>query len=294
MEEKIKEFLQFVTVERELSENTISAYRTDLQDFLSFILQKNIPSWDKINYPLLVSYIELLRRKGLSSFSISRRLSTVRNFFKFLTVEKHITEDPTEILESFKRERNLPFVLSVEKIISIFKEVDVSQSMGVRNRALLELLYATGMRVSEVAHLKMDSINIEGGYVRILGKGYKERIVPCGKYAKRWLKRYLKEVRPFLHKGRDENYIFLNKSGERLSRQGIWKLIKRCGVMSGISKIHPHTLRHSFATHLLERGADLRFIQELLGHADISTTQIYTQLNRKRLKEIHKRYHPRG
>ncbi|HIE43789.1 MAG TPA: site-specific tyrosine recombinase XerD [Candidatus Omnitrophica bacterium] len=294
MESRVKEFLQFITVEKGLSPNTIQAYQTDLKEFLSFLFKKNITLWGKVTYPVIISYLEHLRKNQYSSFSIARKLSTIRNFFKFLVTEKYITEDSTEILESFRRERNLPATLSVGEITSILEKIDTSKPAGIRDRALLETLYATGMRVSEIADLKLNNIDMEVGYVRILGKGYKERIIPIGKESKRWLEKYLQQARPLLHKGTAEDYVFLNRAGRGLSRQAIWKIIKKYGKMRGIAKIYPHTFRHSFATHLLEGGADLRAVQEMLGHVDISTTQIYTQLNRKRLKEIHKKYHPRG
>ena len=294
MKQRIEEFLQFLTVEKGLSKNTIQAYQADLRDFLNFLSQKGINSCSEVNYPILVSYIEQLRKNGFSSYSIARKISTIRSFFKFLSGQKYIKEDPTMILESFKRERNLPFVLSVSQINSILENIDTTKPMNLRDRALLELLYATGIRVSEIADLKIENIDIEVGYARVFGKGSKERIVPVGKHAKKWLKKYLENVRPNLSKGAVGNYVFLNRGGKKLSRQSIWKMIKKYGRKSAISQISPHTFRHSFATHLLEGGADLRSVQEMLGHVDISTTQIYTQLNRKRLKEIHKKYHPRG
>ncbi len=294
MKQRIEEFLQFITIEKGFSINTIQAYQTDLKDFSNFLLQKEINSWDGVNYPVLVSYIEHLRKKGLSSYSMARKVSTVRSFFKFLSSQKYIKENPTMILESFKRERHLPFVLSVSQINSILENIDTTKQMNLRDRALLELLYATGIRVSEIADLKIENIDIEVGYARVLGKGSKERIVPMGKHAKKWLKKYLENVRPNLNKGVVENCVFLNRGGRQFSRQSIWKIIKKYGRKNAILKISPHTFRHSFATHLLEGGADLRSVQEMLGHVDISTTQIYTQLDRRRLKEIHKKYHPRG
>lgn len=290
---RIEEFLQFLTVEKGLSRNTIQAYQADLKDFYDF-LSKGKTSWENINYPLLVSYIEHLRKKGFSSYSIARKVSTIRSFFKFLSSQKYIKEDPTMILESFRRERHLPLVLSVSQINSILENIDTVKPSNLRDKALLELLYATGVRVSEIVDLKIENLDIEVGYAKVLGKGSKERIVPIGKYATKWLKKYLENIRPAFNKGIDSKYVFLNRRGMKLSRQSIWKIIKKYGRKNAIPKISPHTFRHSFATHLLEGGADLRSVQEMLGHVDISTTQIYTQLNRKILKEIHKKYHPRG
>lgn len=294
MEQEIKEFIQFITVEKGLSTNTIQAYNQDLKDFLSFLLKKEINSWEKVNYPLLVSHMENLRRNKLSSYSVARKMSTIRSFFKFLCSQKYINDDPTVILESFKRERNLPFVPSVEQINSLLENIDTKKVPDLRDRTILELLYATGIRVSEIVDLKFENIDMEVGYLRVLGKGHRERVIPIGKHAKKWIKKYLSKARPVLNKKLDENYVFLNKSGKKLSRQSIWKIIKKYGKKSTIPEVFPHTLRHAFATHLLEGGADLRSVQEMLGHVDISTTQIYTQLNRKRLKEIHEKYHPRG
>ena len=292
MNRRIEEFLQFLLVERGLSKNTIQAYRTDLGDFSGFLSNKNI-SWEKVAYPVLVSFIEYLRKKNFSSYSIARKISSIKSFYKFLSAQKYIKEDPTMILESFKRERHLPTVLSASQINSMLEDIDTKKKTNLRDRALLELLYATGIRVSEISDLKIKNMDIEVGYVRVFGKGSKERVVPMGKHAKTWVKKYLEEARPKISKT-ESDYLFLNRSGQKLSRQSIWKVIKKYGRKSGIGTISPHTFRHSFATHLLEGGADLRSVQEMLGHVDISTTQIYTQLNRKILKEIHKKYHPRG
>jgi len=293
MNQRIEEFLQFLLVERGLSKNTIQAYRKDLEDFCAFLSIGNT-LLEKVDYPILVSYIEHLRKKSFSSYSIARKISTVKSLYKFLSAQKYLKEDPTIILESFKRERHLPIVLSISQINSLLENIDGEKKKNLRDKALLELLYATGIRVSEAADLKIDNIDIEVGYIRVLGKGSKERVIPMGKHAKIWIQKYIEEVRPKTDKGVKSKYLFLNRSGQKLSRQSIWKIIKKYGRKNAILKISPHTFRHSFATHLLEGGADLRSVQEMLGHVDISTTQIYTQLNRKILKEIHKKYHPRG
>jgi len=293
MNKRIDEFLQFLIIEKGLSKNTIQAYTTDLRDFCAFLSKENT-SFEDVRYPKLVSYMEHLRKKSISSSSIARKVSTIRSFYKFSLGQKYIKEDPTIILESFKREQHLPIVLSVGQINSMLENIDTQKQTNLRDKALLELLYATGTRVSEVVDLKIENVDTEAGYIRVMGKGSKERIVPMGKHARDWLKKYLENIRPNLIKGANSNYVFLNKRRQKLSRQSIWKIIKKYGRKNGISDISPHTFRHSFATHLLEGGADLRSVQEMLGHVDISTTQIYTQLNRKRLKEIHKKYHPRG
>lgn len=293
MNKKIDEFLQFLIIEKGLSKNTIQAYTTDLRDFCAFLSKENT-SFEDVRYPKLVSYMEHLRKKSISSSSIARKVSTIRSLYKFLLGQKYIKENPTIILESFKRERHLPIVLSVSQVNSILENIDITKQTNLRDKALLELLYATGTRVSEVVDLKIENVDTEAGYIRVMGKGSKERIIPMGKHARDWLKKYLENIRPNLIKGANSNYVFLNKKRQKLSRQSIWKIIKKYGRKNGISNISPHTFRHSFATHLLEGGADLRSVQEMLGHVDISTTQIYTQLNRKMLKKIHKKYHPRG
>ncbi|MDD5454534.1 MAG: site-specific tyrosine recombinase XerD [Candidatus Ratteibacteria bacterium] len=293
MDKRIEEFLRFLIVERSLSKNTVQAYRADLEDFYGFLSRENF-SLEKANYPVIISYIEYLKKKDFSSYSVARKISTVKSLYRFLSAQKYIKEDPTMILESFKRERHLPTVLSVSQVNSMLENIDTAKKANLRDKALLELLYATGIRVSELADLKIENIDMEVGYVRVFGKGSKERVVPIGKHAKVWVQKYIEELRPEIARKSAFNYLFLNKSGQKLSRQSIWKTIKKYGKISGISKISPHTFRHSFATHLLEGGADLRSVQEMLGHVDISTTQIYTQLNRKILKEIHKKYHPRG
>ena len=293
MNKRIDEFLQFLIIEKGLSKNTIQAYTTDLRDFCVFLSKENT-SFEDVRYPKLVSYMEHLRKKSISSSSIARKVSTIRSLYKFLLGQKYIKEDPTIILESFKRERHLPIVLSVSQVNSILENIDITKQINLRDKALLELLYATGTRASEVVDLKIENVDTEAGYIRVMGKGSKERIIPMGKHARDWLKKYLENIRPNLIKGANSNYVFLNKKRQKLSRQSIWKIIKKYCRKNGISDISPHSFRHSFATHLLEGGADLRSVQEMLGHVDISTTQIYTQLNRKRLKEIHKKYHPRG
>jgi len=294
MEDKIKEFLQFITVERGLSPNTIESYRIDLEHFLRFLAEEKVSSWSAVSYAVLVTYLQHLRKNKFTSASMARKLSTLRSFYKFLLGERYITENPTQILETLHRGRELPLVLSHPQINDLLHSVDTKKMLGTRDRAILELLYATGMRVSEIATLKMEGVDMEVGFVRCRGKGFKERIIPLGRQAKKWVKKYLKEVRPLLKRVDVSDNLFLNRVGGKLTRQGIWEMIKKQGKKIGLADISPHTLRHTFATHLLEGGADLRAVQEMLGHVDISTTQIYTQLDRKRLKEVHKKYHPRG
>jgi integrase/recombinase XerD len=232
--------------------------------------------------------------KGLSANSISRELACLKSFFKFLLRENKVKEDVTGVIESPKLWKKLPDTLSVEEVESILKIPDVKDVAGARDRAALELMYATGMRVSELVGLKMGDVNLEDGFAKCFGKGGKERIVPFGKKAKESVARYLEKSRPRLLKKKISNFLFLTRLGKSMSRQTFWKIIKRCAREARIKKkITPHSLRHSFATHILERGADLRIVQEMLGHSDISTTQIYTHVNKDRLKSIHKKFHPR-
>jgi len=230
----------------------------------------------------------------LSARSIARSLSTLKMFYRFLISEGRIKDSPVRLLESVKLPSRLPRILTYQEVDLLLAEPDPSTILGMRDRAMLELLYATGLRVSELTGLNFVNINLDAGYVRTVGKGAKERMIPMGEKAREALQTYISEGRPGLVKGKNLSRIFVNRRGQPISRQGFWKIIKKYGMMAGIKKkITPHRLRHSFATHLLEGGADLRSVQVMLGHADISTTQIYTQVSRGRLKQVHEKYHPR-
>jgi integrase/recombinase XerD len=236
-----------------------------------------------------------LRKKRLNPKSIVRDLAALRTFFRFLIQEGILQNNPVEDLESPKVAKTLPEILSLKEIERILEEPNLKTPLGIRDRAMLEILYATGMRVSELTHLMIQQVNLEGGYVLLYGKGSKERIVPLGSEAMRWVDLYLKGARGILSKGKESPFLFINRSGKGMSRQGFWKNLRDYARRAGLHKrITPHLLRHSFATHLLERGADLRSVQMMLGHVDISTTQIYTHVTGERLKKVHKRYHPRG
>ena len=295
MEEIMEQFLNYLSVERGLSSNTISSYRADLVRFVSFLEKHSVKSAGEIKKEDLMKYLLTLKDSGLSVNSISRNLAAIKTFYKFLVNEKYVKENVAGILESPKLWKKLPNVLSIDEVARLLGAPDNRNWMGIRDRASLELLYATGMRVSELVNLKISNLNMDVGFIRCIGKGSKERIIPLGGKAKEAIKRYLDKTRGKLAKGRDqENSLFLTRLGKRMSRQSFWKMIKSYASRAGIKKdISPHILRHSFATHLLERGADLRIVQEMLGHADISTTQIYTHINKERLKSIHHKYHPR-
>jgi integrase/recombinase XerD len=293
MEKFVEEFLNYLSIERGLARNTLEAYGRDLEKYREFLKGKRVNSWEKTTHQKILGYLLNLRDKGLSSRSIVRNLVTIRVFYKFLVQEGHLKEDPLTNLESPKIESKLPQVLTTLEVERLLNEPSLVSPLGVRDKAILELLYATGLRASESISLRISDLHLEDSYLRCLGKGSKERIVPLGSFALKILRKYIEEIRPSLIK-EGPDYLFLNRFGRRLSRQGLWKIIKKYGKRVGIKRITPHTLRHSFATHLLQRGADLRTLQEMLGHQDISTTQIYTHLDRERLKEVHRKYHPRG
>lgn len=292
--EALKLFLDHLSVERGLSLNTLSAYRHDLERYFQFLTKRNL-SLAKVDREVLRTFMMAQKENGLAARSIGRHLATLRSFHQFLTQEGYLKEDPTALLESPKLWRRLPEVLSVEEVGRLLESSSGRNWMALRDRAILETLYATGLRISEIATLKLEDLHLDAGFLRCFGKGGKERIVPIGKEAIRAIKRYLERSRPKLARGgKEKSFLFLSRLGKRLSRQSLWKIVKNCARAARIQKkITPHTLRHSFASHLLERGADLRVVQEMLGHADISTTQLYTHVDRGRLKSIHEKFHPR-
>ncbi len=294
MNKLLEEFLNYLSVERGLSKNTISSYRTDLVSFINHLQAKGIKDIEKVERRHITAYLLYLKDKGLSSNSISRALVAIKVFYRFLVQERLIKDDVAGVLDSPKLIRPLPNVLGFAEVDKLLTTPDVRDWLGIRDKAALELMYATGMRVSELVELTTDGLNLDVGFIKCKGKGDKERIVPIGKQARTSILRYLDKTRPKLLKNRADSHLFLTRLGKKVSRQSFWKMIKRYAKQARIKKeIAPHTLRHSFATHLLERGADLRVVQEMLGHADISTTQIYTHINKERLKSIHKQFHPR-
>lgn len=295
MKDYIEEFLNFLSVERGLAKNTLLAYRRDLVKYVKFLKKKRVDSPDSIDRKCVTDFMYQLKDGGLSANSICRSLAAVRTFHRFLVRERLAKEDPTNLVDTPKLWQRVPDVLTQNEIESMIQAANGRTWQLVRDSAILELFYASGMRVSELSDLKMENINFEVGYVRCLGKGSKERIIPIGRRARTALQRYFDKSRQKLAKSEQVMEVFLSRLGKRLSRQSIWKIIKRYAKLANINKvIKPHTLRHSFATHLLEHGADLRSVQEMLGHADISTTQIYTHVDKERLKNIHKEFHPRS
>ena len=295
MEQLLDQFLNYLTVERGLSPNTLDSYSRDLIKYLDYLSTKGIKDISKTSDLTIISFIATLKNGGLSNRSVARNLTSIKMFYKFLTEDHHINDNPTINIETPKRELRLPQVLSIEEVNVLLQKPDSSTSLGLRDAAFLELLYATGLRASEIISLALNDINLEAGYLIAYGKGSKERLIPIGEVAQNLIKKYLKNSRPTLLKNKQSHHLFTTRSGKSMTRQGFWKLIKKYALAAGIRKnITPHTLRHSFATHLLERGADLRSVQMMLGHSDISSTQIYTHVTTKRLKKIHNQYHPRS
>jgi len=295
MKDLIEEFLNYLVVERGLSDNTISAYRSDLYKYADFLeSKKKRLHLNEVERNDIRDYMIFQKEHALSSNSISRSLVAIKVLHRFLLREKYIKEDITSVLDSPKLWKHLPETLSLPEIEEIIKKPNARNWLGLRDKAVLELMYATGLRVSEIVNLSIDNVNLEVGFLRCTGKGNKERIVPVGRQAQNAIEKYLLKSRIRLKKPGSPNTLFLSRLGKKISRQSFWKMIKKYAMLAGIKKdITPHTLRHSFATHLLERGADLRVVQEMLGHADISTTQIYTHINKERLKSIHHKFHPR-
>lgn len=295
MDEIIEEYLKFIQLEKGLSENTIGAYRRDLKKYQDYLEEEKISHIDFIDRQTIQVCLGDLHDKGASAKSIARFISTIRSFHQFALREKYAAKDPTVLIETPKYERRLPDVLEVDEVIRLLETPDMSKNNGYRDRAMLELLYATGMRVTELINLKVEDVNLIMGFVRVFGKGNKERIVPLGETIIDILETYIETVRPQLLKKTVTDNLFLNMHGKPLSRQAIWKMIKQNGVNAEIFKtLTPHTLRHSFATHLLENGADLRAVQEMLGHADISTTQLYTHVSKSQIRKIYNQFHPRA
>ena len=290
----IDSFLNMLAVEKGLARNTLEAYSRDLNRLANYLQANGVKSWPEGSSSQLRTYFSSLRETGLSVRSITRNLVALRQFYRFLEKERIIQENPVPRLLLPVESRRLPTTLTHDDVERLLNQPSPSTLLGLRDRAMLEFLYATGLRVSELVSLHTQQINLEGDYLTVRGKGGKVRVLPFGRWADERLRVYLREVRPKLLQRRTSSVLFLTRSGKALTRQGFWKLIRRYALAAGIErKVTPHTLRHSFATHLLEGGADLRAVQSMLGHSDISTTQIYTHINRAHLKQVHRRFHPR-
>jgi integrase/recombinase XerD len=291
----VDQYINYLVFEKGLSEKTIESYSSDLSKFLEFLKQKGIKDITQADTPLILKHLIALRESGLGSKSCARHLITLRGFYKFLAQEKILEFDPAKLIDLPKSGLKLPDVLSVSEINLLLNIPDSNKPLGKRNSAMIELLYAAGLRVSELVNLKFLDVNLEACFVRVLGKGSKERIVPFGLYARNKLDDYINNSRPLLLKNHISQYLFVARAGKPMTRQGFWKLLKQYVKQAGIKKkVTPHSFRHSFASHLLEGGADLRTVQVMLGHVDISSTQIYTHVARDHLRQIHEKYHPRG
>ncbi len=294
MDADIKSFLNFVSIEKGLSKNTLLSYARDLRRYAAFLKKRKLDELTRVGREDITDFLLEEKDRGLSARSVSRALVAVRMLHRFLTQEGRLKEDAAELLEAPKLWKTLPEVLSVAEVEVLLKSPNARKPQGLRDQACLELMYAAGLRASEVTGLKLGQLNFEEGIVRVTGKGEKERMVPVGRPARQSLRRYLDRARNRWVKGAEEDAFFVTRFGRKMSRQAVWKILRKYAKESRLQKkVYPHILRHSFTTHLLENGADLRVVQELLGHADISTTQIYTHMDKSRLKGIHKKFHPR-
>ena len=295
MNEEINDYLHYLTIERGLSLNTRKSYERDLLQYLHYLEDEQITSWQDVDLYVVINYLEKMHDEKKAPATVTRMITSLRRFHQFLRQERLTDHDPMQHIDTPKKVQKLPSTLSLTEVERLIETPDTTKNLGIRDRAILEVMYATGMRVSELVGLKLSDLHLSLGLVQTLGKGDKERIIPLGDYAIQWLERYLDEARPLLVANPSETHVFVNHHGTGLSRQGIWKNLKQLVREAGINKeVTPHTLRHSFATHLLENGADLRTVQELLGHADISTTQIYTHITKKRMTDVYKQHFPRA
>jgi len=293
----IEDYIHFIRVERQLSANTLASYRRDLEGYAQHLQDvQQLKDYNEVNREHILLHLENLRTEGKTARTVARHISSIRSFHQFLLREKVTTTDPTVHLEMPQVEQKLPRVLSIEEIDALIATPDRSKPQGVRDIAMLELLYASGMRISELIELNIEDIHLTMGFVRVFGKGRKERIIPLGKGALNAISKYLERARYELQgKYPKTDALFISHRGKRLTRQGCWKIIKEYAQKARINKeLTPHVFRHSFATHLIENGADLRAVQEMLGHADIATTQIYTHVSKTRLSEVYKQFHPRA
>ncbi|MDE2345132.1 MAG: site-specific tyrosine recombinase XerD [Gammaproteobacteria bacterium] len=291
---EIERFLDAMWSERGLAENTLSAYRADLVGLCRWLDNQHVAIL-QVQREHLLDFLAWRVQQGARPRSTARQLSSIRRFYRYMLREGRIHEDPSTRIDMPKLGRPLPKSLTENEVVALLKAPDISQALGVRDRAMLELLYATGLRVSELVTLRIDQVNLRQGVVRVLGKGKRERLVPIGEEAQNWLEKYLNESRAEITGSQQSDFLFSTRRSEHMTRQAFWHIIKRYAQKAGISvALSPHTLRHAFATHLLNNGADLRVVQMLLGHSDVSTTQIYTHVARERLKDLHSQHHPRG
>lgn len=296
-QEALEEYIIYLKIERGLSANTVTSYKRDIEKYLTFLMEKKITQLDEVSRFEVLDFLQILRQSGAADNSIIRMVSSLRKFHQYLKRESIVSDDPMQLIDTPKKASTLPKAISPQAVEQLLEAPDTTTPLGVRDRTILELMYATGLRISELVNLKLSDMHLTMGFIQTMGKGEKERIIPLGEIASQWLDHYLDGARVYLQDQSAEisEYVFLNSRGKGLSRQGVWKKVKQLALEAGIDQnVTPHTLRHSFATHLLENGADLRMVQELLGHADISTTQIYTHITKTRLKQVYSDYHPRA
>jgi integrase/recombinase XerD len=295
MNSMLEKFLDFLALEKGLTRNTSDAYRQDLNGFIQWLQRRRITSLNEVTRRHIMDYLLDQKEKGRSAATLSRRLVAIRVFFRFLQQEGLLGANITDAMDAPKLWKVLPGTLSVEEVDRLLKTPDLKNPRGIRNKAMLELLYSSGLRVSELVTLNLDDLHEDARYIRCMGKGRKERVVPYGSSARMYIDRYLEEVRPLWNRDPRQRVLFITRRDKPVSRKTVWHIIKRYAVQAGVNhEISPHTLRHSFASHLLANQAPLRVIQEMLGHADISTTQIYTHIDSGRLKSIHQKFHPRA
>ena len=289
------QFINFLLVEKGLSKNSVDAYSADLRQYFDFLRSQKALEPSESDTELILKHLIAMRDTGLGARSRARHLVTIRGFYRFLIQEKQIASDPSRLLDLPKCGLKLPDVLTVSEVGKLLATPDVKTTLGARNAAMLELIYAAGLRVSELVNLKLIDINLEAGFVRVMGKGSRERLVPIGTHAVKKIRHYLLDARPSQLKGQSSSHLFVARAGKPMTRQAFWKLLRQIALAAGIPKnVTPHSLRHSFASHLLDGGADLRAVQVMLGHVDIATTQIYTHVARSRLRDAHDKFHPRG
>lgn len=296
MKNLITDFINYLNVERGLAKNTLLSYSRDLNQYMAYLTQAHsIAQPQNVIRSHITSYMQVKKKEGLSVRSICRHLAAIRMFHRFLVREGIVADDPTDLIDTPRAWKRVPDVLSSQEMMKMIEAPMKRGKLSLRDKAVLELFYASGLRVSELVDLTMDRLNMDLGIVRCMGKGNKERLVPVGKKSLKVLQNYIQTARVKMLKGKTSDALFVSRLGKKMTRQSVWKLVKHCAATAGIKKnIKPHTLRHTFATHLLQHGADLRSVQEMLGHSDISTTQIYTHVDKERLKAVHAQFHPRA
>ncbi len=288
-------YVLWLSLEKGLSKKTVEAYLSDILLFHDFLTDKKIESFEAVDPSIIMMHLIVLRDRGLKAVSRARHLVSLRSFFGFLVHDGHLSANPAKTVDLPKKSIKLPEVLSIDEVRMLLNAPPTDKPTGLRDCAMLELLYAAGLRVTELVNMELNRLNLEAGFVRIFGKGSKERVTPIGNYARKKLAEYIQNARPLLLKNTTSIYLFTARGGKPMTRQGFWKMLRRYAQIANIrKKVTPHILRHSFASHLIEGGADLRAVQVMLGHVDISTTQIYTHIAKKHLIEAHKKYHPRG